>query len=100
MAIYSLYSDADWVWNQSRANPVVDQDILTFCATSPHLVELAFTLADNGHTHVGDVARLTASTITDFACGTPSLTEQLRLRLQRAGLDIEMKLEGWQAPQA
>ena len=65
---------------------------------SPHLVELAFTLADHGHTHVGHVARLTEFTLTDLANGDPSLARDLQLRLQKCGLDTGMVLEGWTAP--
>ncbi len=98
MAFYELYSDADWIWNQRRANPVVDKDIISFCGHAPHLIELAFRLADNGHTHVGHAARLSQYTICDLANGDKSLASELRLLLQRAGLDTGMQLEGWAAP--
>lgn len=98
MAINTLQSDADWRWTRSARNPFVDQDIVSFCTPSPHLVELAFTLADHGHTHVGDVVRLGFYTLIDLSGGDPRLAEQLRLRLQRAGLDLDMRLEGWRRP--
>lgn len=98
MAVYDLHSDADWIWNQRRSNPVVDEDIITFCARAPHLVELGFALADNGHTHIGDVVRLSEFTIADLARGDKSLARQLRLLLQRHGLDTGMRLDGWSAP--
>lgn len=100
MAALALLRDADWIWSREPRNQVLDQDILSFCARSPHLVELAFTLADHGHTHVGHVVRLTEFTLTDMANGEPSLARDLRLRLQKCGLDTAMQLEGWQAPEA
>lgn len=98
MAAPALLHDADWIWSRELHNPVLDEDILSFCVRSPHLVELAFTLADHGHTHVGHVARLTEFTLTDLADGDPSLARDLRLRLQKCGLDSAMRLEGWHAP--
>lgn len=98
MAVYELYSDADWIWNQRQTNPVVDQDIISFCGRSPHLIELAFSLADHGHTHVGHVVRLSQFTLSDFANGDKNLAGQLRLNLQRAGLDTGMQLKGWVEP--
>lgn len=98
MAAPALLPDADWIWSRELHNPVLDEDILSFCARSPHLVELAFTLADHGHTHVGHVARLTEFTLTDLANGDPSLARDLRLRLQKCGLDTEMVLQGWNTP--
>ncbi|WP_417471272.1 hypothetical protein [Maricaulis sp.] len=98
MAAPALLRDADWLWSSDPHNPVLDQDILSFCARSPHLVELAFTLADHGHTHVGHVVRLTEFTLTDLANGDPSLARDLQLRLQKCGLDTGMVLEGWTAP--
>ncbi|WP_417491808.1 hypothetical protein [Maricaulis sp.] len=98
MAAPALLQDADLIWSHEPHNPVLDQDILSFCVRSPHLVELAFTLADHGHTHVGHVARLTEFTLTDLANGDPSLARDLQLRLQKCGLDTGMVLEGWTAP--
>tara|TARA_R110002072_G_scaffold27097_2_gene88615 strand:+ start:297 stop:668 length:372 start_codon:yes stop_codon:yes gene_type:complete len=98
MTMPALLHDADWIWSRELNNPVLDEDILSFCARSPHLVELAFTLADHGHTHVGHVARLTEFTLTDLADGDPSLARDLRLRLQKCGLDSAMRLDGWHAP--
>lgn len=98
MAAPALIDDADWIWSQKPHNPVLDQDILSFCVRSPHLVELAFTLADHGHTLVGHVVRLTEFTLTDMANGDPSLARDLRLRLQKCGLDTAMVLEGWNEP--
>jgi hypothetical protein len=94
----ALYRDADWIWQKYRNNPAVDQDVLCFCAPFPHLIELAFALADNGHTHVGHVVRLTEFTVSDLAPGRPGLAGELRLRLQHSGLDLDMTLEGWTAP--
>jgi hypothetical protein len=96
----ALYRDADWIWNKHRQNPIVDQDIVSFCAPFPHLIELAFALADHGHTHVGHVARLTDFTVSDLADTRPGLAGELRLRLQHFGLDLEMALDGWTAPPA
>lgn len=98
MSALALMHDADWLWSRQRRNPAADLDIVTFSARSPHLVELAFSLADHGHTHVGEVARLTELTVTDLANGDPSLTRDLRLCLQRCGLDLGMELAGWKAP--
>ncbi|MAC39653.1 MAG: hypothetical protein CMH93_09050, partial [Oceanicaulis sp.] len=52
-----------------EARRLLDRDMLTFCARQPQLAELAFTLADHGHTHVGHVASLTFFTILDLAGG-------------------------------
>ena len=98
MTVPALLHDADWIWSRELHNPILDQDILSFCVRSPHLVELAFTLADHGHTHVGHVARLTEFTLTDLANGDPALARDLRLRLQTCGLDTAMLLEGWNGP--
>jgi hypothetical protein len=98
MANPALLQDADWIWLREPHNPVLGEDILSFCVRSPHLVELAFTLADHGHTHVGHVVRLTEFTLTDLANGDPSLARDLRLRLQKCGLDTGMVLEGWDTP--
>ena len=49
MTDISVYRDADWIWNQSRNNPTVNEDILSFCSQSPHLVDFAYRLADHGH---------------------------------------------------
>ena len=98
MADFSIYRDADWIWNQSRSNPSVNEDILSFCARSPHLVDFAYKLADHGHLFVGQVARLSRYTLMDIAGGRQELAEQLRMRLQRDGLDCDMHLEGWTPP--
>lgn len=79
---------------------IVDKDIITFCARQPHLMELAFTLADHGHTHVGHVARLSLYTIIDLADGNTRLADELHHRFRHAGLDFGMTLEGWDAPAA
>ena len=76
----------------------LDRDILTFCARQPQLRELAFTLADHGHTHVGHVVQLTAFTVIDLAGGDRALASELQHRLQHAGLDIGLSLPDWQAP--
>ena len=81
------------------ARALADKDILTFCARQPHLVELAFTLADHGHTHVGHIARLSLYTIMDFAGGNRALAEELQHRLNHAGLGLGLELAGWDAPQ-
>tara|TARA_R110002096_G_scaffold131326_1_gene281109 strand:+ start:8847 stop:9218 length:372 start_codon:yes stop_codon:yes gene_type:complete len=98
MPMPALLDDADQIWSRGSHNPVLDQDILSFCVRSPELVEFAFTLADHGHTHVGHVARLTEFTLIDLAYGDPSLARDLCLRLQKCGLDIAMELQGWDAP--
>lgn len=98
MAMSALLDDADQIWSRGSHNPVLDQDILSFCVRSPELVELAFTLADHGHTHVGHVARLTEFTLIDLANGNPPLARDLCLLLQKCGLDIAMELQGWEAP--
>lgn len=90
--------DPDWVWSNLRQSDEVDQDIISFCARLPHLVELAFTLADNGHTHVGHVARLTEYTVVDLANGRWADAEALGRLLRRAGLDFDMRLDGWSPP--
>ncbi len=81
------------------ARTLADKDILTFCARQPHLVELAFSLADHGHTHVGHIARLSLYTIMDFAGGNRALAEELQHRLNHAGLGLGLTLDGWQPPQ-
>ncbi|MDM7985366.1 MAG: hypothetical protein QUV02_13035 [Maricaulis sp.] len=98
MADVSVYRDADWIWNQSRNNPTVNEDILSFCSQSPHLVDFAYRLADHGHVFVGQVVRLSAYTLADIAGGQRELADQLRLRLQRDGLDSGMYLDGWTPP--
>lgn len=98
MAVPALLHAAERPWSREPHNPLLDEDILSFCVRSPHLVELAFTLADHGHTHVGHVARLTEFTLTDLANGDPALARDLRLRLQKCGLDTAMLLQGWDAP--
>lgn len=77
---------------------LLDRDILSFCARQPQLRELAFVLADNGHTHVGHVVQLTFFTIVDLAGGERQVAEELRHRLRHAGLDTELTLSGWTAP--
>lgn len=81
-----------------EARALADKDILTFCARQPHLLELAFTLADNGHTHVGHIAQLSLYTVMDFAGGNRALAEELQHRLSHAGLGLELSLPGWDAP--
>jgi len=98
MADPALLRDPGRVGSHAPHNPALDEDILSFCVRSPHLVELAFSLADHGHTHVGHVAQLTAFTLTDLANGDPELARDLRLRLQKCGLDTGMAAEGWSAP--
>lgn len=77
---------------------IADRDILSFCARQPHLIELAFALADHGHTHVGHVARLSLYTVVDFANGDRALAEELHHRFRHAGLDFGLDLEGWSPP--
>lgn len=98
MVDFHACRDADWIWNQFRNNPTVNEDILSFCSRSPHLVDFAYQLADHGHVFVGQVARLSNFTLADIAGGQSELAEQLRLRLQRDGLDSGMMLEGWRPP--
>ncbi|WP_417489904.1 hypothetical protein [Maricaulis sp.] len=98
MAAPARHYDADQMASCDPLNPVLDEDILSFCVRSPQLVELAFTLADHGHTHVGHVARLTEFTLVDLANGDPSLARDLCLRLHKCGLDTAMELAGWHAP--
>ncbi len=98
MAVYELYNDADQVWDRTRSNPAADQDIISFCARAPHLLELAFSLADHGHIYAGQVARLSIFTIGDLAGGDRQIAEQMRVHLQRHGLDTGMRLDGWDAP--
>jgi|GEM_PF-2848770 len=76
----------------------LDRDILSFCARQPQLRELAFVLADNGHTHVGHVAQLTFFTVVDLAGGDRQTAEEMRHRLRHAGLDTGLSLPGWHAP--
>ena len=98
MADFHTNRDADWIWNQCRNNPTVNEDILSFCSRSPHLVDFAYRLADHGHLFVGQVARLSSFTLADIAGGRRELAEQLRLRLQSDGLDSGMRLDGWNPP--
>lgn len=84
----------------AAAARLLDRDILSFCARQPHLVELAFTLADHGHVHVGDVARLSPFTVADLAGGNRSLADELQHRLRHAGLDFGLALEDWTPPPA
>lgn len=81
-----------------EARRLLDRDMLSFCARQPQLAELAFTLADHGHTHVGHVAGLTFFTILDLADGNRALADALQHRLRRAGLDTGLSLPDWQAP--
>jgi len=80
------------------AERLLDRDILSFCARQPQLRELAFVLADNGHTHVGHVAQLTFFTVIDLAGGDRELAGEMRHRLRHAGLDTDLSLPGWAAP--
>ena len=82
----------------AEARVLADKDILTFCARQPHLLELAYCLADHGHTHVGHVAQLSLYTIMDFAGGHRALAEELQHRFNHAGLGLGIDLPGWQAP--
>lgn len=66
---------------------LLDHDLLTFCTRQPQLSELAFTLADHGHTHVGHLVQLSHFTLLDLAGGHADLAGGLRHRLQLAGLD-------------
>lgn len=93
------HADFDWIWQNSRRCPEVDLDILTFCARTPHLVELAFALADHGHVHVGQVARLSEFTVIDLADGRRDLVDALARLLRRCCLEYGMRLEGWTPPQ-
>jgi hypothetical protein len=81
-----------------NAERLLERDILSFCARQPQLRELAFVLADNGHTHVGHVVQLTFFTVVDLAGGDRQLAEELRYRLRHAGLDTGLNLPGWTAP--
>ncbi|WP_203292104.1 hypothetical protein [Maricaulis parjimensis] len=83
----------------AEARALADKDLLTFCARQAHLTELAFTLADHGHTHVGHVARLSLYTIMDLAGGNRALAEELNHRLNHAGLGLDLELQGWEAPE-
>jgi hypothetical protein len=78
---------------------IADRDIVSFCARQPHLVELAFALADHGHTHVGHVARLSLYTVTDLAGGDRMLAEELQHRFRFAGLDFGLELDAWSPPE-
>lgn len=81
-----------------EARRLLDRDMLTFCARQPQLAELAFTLADHGHTHVGHVVGLTFFTILDLAGGDRALADELQHRLRHAGLDTGLSLPDWQPP--
>lgn len=85
---------------EAAATHLLDRDILSFCARQPHLVELAFTLADHGHIHVGDVARLSPFTVADLAGGNRGLADELQHRFRHAGLDFGLELEDWTPPVA
>lgn len=76
----------------------LDIDIVTFCAGRPGLGELAFALADHGHSHVGDVAQLTAYTVRDLARGDAAAVDRLHRRLVEAGLDFSLDTGNWRAP--
>ena len=76
----------------------LDRDILSFVASRPRLVELAFVLAENGHTHVGQVAQLTGYTVRDLAGGDEDLTHHLRQLLIESGLDFGLEIADWQPP--
>ena len=91
-------TDFDWIWQNSRRCPEVDQDILTFCARTPHLVELAFALADHGHVYVGQVVRLSEFTVLDLANGRKDLVFALTRLLRRCCLKFDMELPGWSPP--
>jgi len=100
----SLPHTLDPVTNQFRLHIIPDQmeildtDIVSFCALSPSIFELAFTLADHGHIYLGQVVTLSAYTITDLANGKKELTQQLRKLIQCADLDFDMKLNSWTPP--
>jgi hypothetical protein len=98
MAFPALNQGPESRLDPGRPAATLDKDIVSFCARQPHLIELAFTLADHGHTHVGHVARLTLFTVSDLAGGDRALAEELRHRLRHAGLDFGLSLASWFPP--
>ncbi|MHA6288194.1 hypothetical protein [Maricaulis sp. CAU 1757] len=77
---------------------LLDTDIISFCAGHYRLTELAFTLADHGHVHVGQVAQLTPATVRDLADGDQAQVLRLRRLLIQSDLDFGLVFETWQAP--
>lgn len=98
MPVSALKSHGRGQGPDAAALRLADRDILTFCARQPHLIELAFALADHGHTHVGHVARLSLYTVIDLARGDRALAEELHHRFRHAGLDFGLELETWSPP--
>lgn len=79
---------------------VLNRDVITLCARQTHLTELAFRLADNGHTHVGDLIGLSRYTLVDLADGDAALVDSLELVLGHLGLALGTPVTGWTAPPA
>jgi len=79
---------------------VLNRDVINLCARQPHLTELAFRLADNGHTHVGDLMILSRCTLLDLADGDRRLVDSLEQILGHLGLVLETPAVGWSAPPA
>ncbi|WP_323762662.1 hypothetical protein [Maricaulis sp.] len=77
---------------------VLNRDVISLCARQSHLNELAFRLADHGHTHVGDVIALSRYTLIDLADGETALVDSLELVLGHLGLQLETPAAGWTAP--
>ncbi|OLF77656.1 hypothetical protein AWH62_02995 [Maricaulis sp. W15] len=81
-----------------RRESVLDRDVVSLCSRQRQLLEFAFRLADNGHTHVGDVIALSRYTLLDLADGCDDLVEGLELVLGHLGLALDSPVPGWQAP--
>jgi len=77
---------------------LLDRDVVSLCARQRHLLEFAFRLADNGHTHVGDVIALFRYTLLDLADGEADLVDGLERILGHLGLTLDQPAPGWTAP--
>ena len=77
---------------------VLDRDVVSLCARQRQLLEFAFRLADNGHTHVGNLLALSRYTLLDLADGQDDLVAGLELILGHLGLALNHPALDWQPP--
>ncbi|WP_291845219.1 hypothetical protein [Maricaulis sp.] len=81
-----------------RRESVLDRDVVSLCARQRQLLEFAFRLADNGHSHVGDLLALSRYTLLDLADGQDDLVEGVEHVLSHLGLAIGSPVPGWLPP--
>ncbi len=77
---------------------LLDRDVVTLCARQRHLLEFAFRLADNGHTHIGNVIALSRYTLLDMADGESELVAGLERVIGHLGFTLDQPVPGWSAP--